>query len=131
MGGESCVITDPSGQFHNRLLEVDGDAVLDNVCFNSCLACGASGLHGLNLVPELFRMMPTVTSDEVRIDFNADIPGQRDLRIVNTAGQPVFIQSVASQVQNLRLGLNDLPAGVYFVHVRTGNAIATKRLIKQ
>lgn len=39
-GGETCVITDPSGQFTNRRLTVTGDAALDTYCFNSCYACG-------------------------------------------------------------------------------------------
>ncbi len=131
VGGESCVITDPSGQFHNRLIEVDGDAVLDNVCFNSCAVCGASGLHGLDLVPDLFWVIPTLTSDEIRVDFNTDFAGQREIRIVNAAGQQVLAQSVQDRTQNLRLELNNLPAGVYFVHVRVNNAVATKRVIKQ
>ncbi len=38
-GGESCTVT--SGDFTNRFLEVNGDATVDVVCFNSCFVCGA------------------------------------------------------------------------------------------
>jgi hypothetical protein len=39
-GLETCVVTDTSGQFHNRRLLVTDTATLAPVCFNSCYACG-------------------------------------------------------------------------------------------
>ncbi len=39
-GLEECTRTDPSGQFHNRLLLVSGDTDVPGFCYNSCYACG-------------------------------------------------------------------------------------------
>lgn len=39
VGGESCTVTDPSGQFTNRFHNVAGDITLPNVCFASCDVC--------------------------------------------------------------------------------------------
>lgn len=37
--GDPCTVTDESGEFTNRVVNVNGDATLDAVCFNSCSAC--------------------------------------------------------------------------------------------
>ncbi|NNC83260.1 MAG: hypothetical protein HKN79_06760, partial [Flavobacteriales bacterium] len=39
VGGEECTLT--TGEFTNRVLDVNGDAIVDMVCFESCAACAA------------------------------------------------------------------------------------------
>ncbi|NNC83619.1 MAG: T9SS type A sorting domain-containing protein, partial [Flavobacteriales bacterium] len=39
VGGEECTLT--TGEFTNRVLDVNGDAIVDMVCFESCTACAA------------------------------------------------------------------------------------------
>lgn len=38
VGGEPCTVT--NGGFTNRIVQVDGDATVGTVCWNSCMACG-------------------------------------------------------------------------------------------
>jgi hypothetical protein len=48
-GYESCTVTDPSGEFHNRSLVVALEETLPTVCFNSCYACGEGVMITINL----------------------------------------------------------------------------------
>ncbi len=58
-GNETCTITDPSGEFHNRRLTAIANEELPTVCFNSCYACGEAvnltielGTSGITVSPE-------------------------------------------------------------------------------
>ena len=53
------------------------------------------------------------------------------LLLFNTTGQPVFSKTLATQVAGdlVEIDLRDLPAGVYFLHVRNGEGRLVKRLI--
>ncbi len=48
-GFETCVITDPSGQFTNRRLSVVESTIVPTVCYNSCYACGEAVNITINL----------------------------------------------------------------------------------
>jgi len=39
---DECIVTDPSGQFHNRFVNVNGNFTADTVCFDFCYTCGNS-----------------------------------------------------------------------------------------
>ncbi len=41
LGGEDCTLT--TGNYTNRVLDVQGDVDMGVVCWNSCAACGATG----------------------------------------------------------------------------------------
>lgn len=65
-GGEACTITDDSGQFTNRLISVNGDAIVGTVCFNACTDCSA-----LAVLPTLPITFETEGEDYVTNGFGA------------------------------------------------------------
>ena len=128
--GESCVITDPSGQFTNRLLEVDGDATLEAVCFNSCVAC-VSSTNNLVEDHQLFYIAPNIISNNAWIVFNEPSTDDRFLQIFNSLGQIQLSIRLDRHITRQALDLSQLPAGMYSAHIRTGNTFATRKFIKQ
>jgi hypothetical protein len=129
-GGESCTITDPSGQFVNRLLEVDGDAVLTAFCFNSCEEC-MTATRNVFTDHDLFYIAPNVADETTWIVFNSAASEDRLIRVVNTSGQVLFTQVIDRFSDKYELNVSQLPAGIYLVHLRSGNFIATRRFVKQ
>ena len=61
--GASCVISDPTGQYINRLLSLgSSDSTLAEVCYNSCFSCGV-GIEGC-MDPLASNYFPTATIDD-------------------------------------------------------------------
>jgi hypothetical protein len=128
--GSACTITDPSGQFTNRLLEVDGDATLDAVCFNSCVAC-VSATANVQQNHQLFYLAPNIITNTAWLVFQESNTDDRLLQIFNALGQVQLSIRIDRHTNRFPLELGQLPAGMYTAHISTGNVIATRKFIKQ
>jgi hypothetical protein len=129
--GGPCTITDPSGQFVNRLLEVDGDETLTAFCFNSCTACATSSTRDLEADHHLFSIVPNVVESSTWLVFHNAGTDERVIRILNAAGQTLAVKVVDRFADKYQLDASQLPAGLYIVHLRMGNVMATQKFVKQ
>lgn len=129
-GGEDCTITDPSGQFTNRLIDVDGDAVLPEYCFNSCTAC-TTGVDDWNVQHDIFTLAPNVVHQSTEILFHNSASDVRLIRVFDNQGKCLFTEKVTGFILHHRLDVSKLPAGVYLINVIEGNTLATKKFVKR
>lgn len=122
-GGESCTVTDPSGQFINRILTVEaGDPNLDVVCFASCEPC-AVGMDENDLNVSI---APNPFNTEIEISASADM---KSIRLLDMSGKEVIF--TLSNGNSKKLNLESLNAGVYTVVVEAESSISTSRIIKK
>ncbi len=129
-GGEDCTITDPSGQFTNRRLEVNGDA---SICFefNTCTSCATVGTEDLIINNNLFNVSPTLAQNRTILKFEPNNMAEKQISLFNIAGIEVQSTSVEGLVAQYQLSLTNLEAGIYWITVQTETMIATKRIVKQ
>ena len=126
--GDPCTITDPSGAFVNRLIVVDGDT---EVCFpwESCEMCLVN-TNEVTFAENLFTIAPTVTTDITRIQFNNEFAGEKEISVVNAVGQQLSLEEIAANASEMNIDLSNYNSGVYFIHVKVGSNISTKRVVK-
>ncbi len=128
MNGDPCTISDPSGQFVNRVIEVDGD---QEVCFiwNTCTSC----LTGINGGPvfdaNLFSLSPTLAGDFTIVQFNDNSQAEKSVRLMSATGSLIGLDRTSDT--NYRITTGHLANGIYFVQVQSGNRIATRKFVKQ
>lgn len=130
MDGDPCTITDPTGQFVNRAISVDGDAT---VCFEweTCNVCNALGAKDLVVDQELFSLSPTVATDFTTLFFNKNIREDKLVRVFSSTGQLIENAKISGNDHEYRLPIGQLATGIYLVYVQAGNRIATEKLVKQ
>jgi hypothetical protein len=128
-----CTITDPSGQFTNRLVSVTGDSTLYVYCYDSCFTCDGFNVFTtqLQIDDKLFSIRPNITRDYTNIVFAENaVMEEKLIRIYNTYGQLVKTE-IVNNTDIYRLDVNRLASGMYFVNIQSGNRMATKRLVIQ
>lgn len=125
-GTESCVVTDPTGQFINRVVEVAADEV--NVCFkwNTCDACTV-GVD--NVDNSISTIQPTLVTDKTTIIFGNTFTARKEIRLFNTLGQNVCTNLLASGIMQYDIEVGHLPNGIYFINIQTENKQQTQRII--
>ena len=127
--GDPCTITDPSGQFVNRLITVTtGD---EEVCFpwESCDECVTSSVRDLETDQRIFSLQPTITSDAVTVLFNTDFNNDKQLTILNSFGQLIATQQLSGNISEHMLDVSNLAGGMYLVNVRTERKQLTRKII--
>ncbi len=125
---EPCTITDPSGQFTNRLLLLaPADTIVNLVSFGSCeLMVNNENVFVDN---NLVNIYPTITNQAVTIDFNEVAPKQ-EISIVDIAGKVIF-ETEFNNVATKQIEVTDFPKGLHFVNVKVGQKTTTKKLLVQ
>lgn len=127
--GSSCVITDPSGQFTNRLLTVNGDAALDIVCFASCSACAPSSVTDAE-GQLIFSLRPTLVRDHTQLILHSSLSDQSNFVSIVDAGGRIVRQQSVGQLSEMTLDMSGLPAGLYWVRLYAREQVYTARLVK-
>lgn len=82
----------------------------------------------LNLSNQIgLQVYPNPASNRVNIAWD----GSRvnEVALVGSGGRLVMTQSPATGAHNLRLAVDGVPAGVYFVRLRTAEGVATRRMV--
>ena len=75
-----------------------------------------------------FTIYPNPASEFIAIQFdNADV--NRELAVINVLGEVVFTQNSASSTVNVNA--SSLPAGIYFLQVKSDNHIFTQKFVKK
>ena len=108
----SCTLT--TGNFTNRLITVEGEVVLDEVCWASCEACTV----GLDEATSnnTFSVYPNPSNDKLFINGLNNTGATAKVRIFNTVGSLVS-QSTIQTVQNPSIDVSSMENGVYFIEV--------------
>jgi hypothetical protein len=128
--GDPCTLTDPSGQFVNRVLEVTQDGT---VCYEwqTCISCVPVSVFERPVVDlTLFDLVPNSVIDNTLIKFNTEVSDKKEVRIFNTSGMLISQFRVDAFTTQFLLPTADLAPGMYFVYVQAGQQMATKRMIK-
>lgn len=90
------------------------------------------GVTGINNISERnLTVYPNPASHEINVihDFNGDT----EITVYNISGQPVFkTRNIENSGLNKNtLNISALPAGIYSLHVRTGNDVKTVKFLKK
>ena len=83
--------------------------------------------------PEI-RLYPNPFSSSTTIEYELQGPGTADITIFNHLGQIVESTSLVnsqSGKQQYVWNASEMPAGIYFVQVKTGNEVTTRKMIKR
>lgn len=127
-GDESCVIKDPSGQFINRKLEVNGDAVLEAVCYNTCAKCTV-GTNDI-LVEDLMKVQPTIADDMIKVTFSDNFATlTKQISILSLDGKVNMQVEVATNAIAQDLNVSNLPNGMYILIARAGQNMQTNKIV--
>ena len=122
-GGESCTVTDASGQYTNRYFMVEpNDPSIPLVCWESCEPCAVS----VEEQSSSFTVAPNPFNSEIEISSEASM---KQIRIVDLSGKTVKLEGASGSY--LKLNLDHLRSGVYTIVVETEDSISTSRIIKK
>lgn len=130
MDGDPCTVTDPSGQFVNRVITIEGDT---SVCFiwESCDACESNATRNLVYDATLFSVNPSLVNQFTTVRFDAQLTEDKVLRLLNATGMVIREMKVDASQTELDIDTSTLPAGLYLIHVQTAQRMATARVVKQ
>ncbi len=130
MDGDPCTVTDPSGQFVNRVITIESDT---SVCFiwNTCNACEPNATRDLLYDASLFSVNPTLVSNTTTVRFDDEPSAQKVLTLLNATGMVLRSVVIDAGQSELKLDTASLPAGLYLIHVQTDQRMATARVVKQ
>lgn len=126
--GDPCTITDPSGQFVNRLISVNGDAT---VCFqwNTCNSCEPVGTLEASQDPSWFELSPSLASDLLFLQFDGN-GDEKEIRVLSATGQIQHHFRLDQGTAKHSLSLDGLVAGTYFVSVESKGRLTVRRFVK-
>lgn len=128
-GGEACTIKDPSGQFINRKIVINGDSVLTAVCYNSCDKCGGVGTNDI-LVQDLIKVQPTIADDMVKVTFSENFATlTKQISIVSLDGKVNTQVEVAANAIAQDINVSNLPNGMYILIARAGQNMQTNKIV--
>ena len=128
--GLPCTKTtqDASGTFTNRVLVVEGDNVLDAVCWESCDACGTTGTDELSEAAGL-TVMPNPTYGEVLITGDFSTSEERTLTVYDLSGREVVSRTVGGAQITERVDLSSFGKGVYLIALRGTAQTFTEKVV--
>jgi hypothetical protein len=127
--GTPCTITDPSGQFVNRKLAVNGDAALDVVCYASCAKCTNVGTSDV-LVNDLVKVQPSIASDNMNVIFSENFEAQtKQITIISLDGKIVARYEVAPNTQIHNVAVGNFANGLYLLQAKVGVFSQTVKVV--
>lgn len=120
-----CTLT--TGNYTNRIVTIGTQSEeLTPYCFNACTACTVD-VQNPEESPSWFALQPTVTASSTWLSFYNN--ESRLVSVYDTAGQLVHRADVAANSNSYAINVQDLPVGLYFVTVQSGNQLGTQRLL--
>ncbi len=105
----------------------EGVAYIDNIAVETL-----TSTNNLNTVDNLFKMQPTLVSDNALITFQSNSNSeQRELYIVSTLGEVLVQQNIDGNTPSFDVPVERLSTGVYFAQMRQGNDVQVVKFIVQ
>jgi len=130
IGGLPCA--NPQN-FNDRFLSpVQQDTVVAT-CFETCAtASDCSSINTVDLAgsDSWVEVVPTLTSNDVRILFHELVQSNASVRIMDITGKTVWQQQWRISPNQLQLQVADWQPGMYFIAVENGSRRATGRFVK-
>jgi hypothetical protein len=121
--GTFCTLT--TDQFTNRVIDLSGDTVLDAVCFESCNACGVTGLD--DLATEQYSVFPNPSNGLVQLS-SETLYDVQTIRVYSHTGQ--IVRTIAfNSMENSMLDLQDLPSGVYHLEIQSATGMGVENIM--
>lgn len=121
-----CNITDPSGQFINRLLLMEEkDTVLGAYVFETCDI--STNTNDLVFDETLFTVVPTVTSDFVNVKWSET--GDKTLRVYSVNGQLMSEVAINANEREYTLDVQAFAKGLYLINLTTDTKVGLKKMI--
>ncbi len=77
------------------------------------------------------RLYPNPTNSSIQLEFEAVETADLQLELIDKMGRQVYTETINTQngLNQHRIGLEELPSGVYFVKIQDGNQVHTKKLM--
>ncbi len=123
--GLPCTITDPSGQFVNRLLILpQTDTILNAVFFGSCDLSTATDDEAFG--PQGLTVYPSPAGEYIEIGTGNIIKGTAN--ITDLSGRNLATSGINGQKTSVHVG--HLTPGIYFVKVVSGGNTAIRKFVK-
>ena len=121
--GDFCTLT--TDGFTNRFVDVTEETVLPVVCWESCNACGVTGLSESEITS--FSVYPNPT--EGIFQFNSDIrlSELQMIKVYSSTGQLAFTQELKSGNTGM-INLSHLSAGFYMVELQSERGVVIQSL---
>ena len=132
IAGQSC---DNPDNFNDRLLSAVQQDTVISTCFSICsddaTNCVIISTEELTVDDQLFSVIPTLVETEMYLSFDPTATAEKQVRVFSTVGEMVFENYFEGAQTEAVLMTDRWAAGMYYVHVRIGNRIATKLIVKQ
>jgi len=128
--GQSC--GDPNNYWDRTLPAISGDTTIET-CFGTCYIDAACTVGTVTPQSDarVFDLQgnPPVNGLS-QLVFGNDIPGEKYITLNNTLGKTIRHWHVDEGTSSQQMSTAGLPAGLYFVTVKTGNHFYTRKLMK-
>lgn len=121
--GSSCTIT--NGEFTNRVINLNENAVVDTVCWQSCNACPPN--ISVFEISNESKVFPNPASGQFVQIISASSP--RQLQLIDATGQVILQKAIAGEINNI--DISTFPKGVYCIRISNATSIETQTLIIQ
>jgi uncharacterized protein (DUF2147 family) len=127
--GDPCTVTDPSGQFVNRKLEVNGDSTLTAFCYSTCSKC--PGVSTKDLYSEnLIKVQPTVADDLIQVMFSEEFEANsKQINLISLDGKKVQSYQVAANTAQQTVSVKDLANGLYILQALSNGHYQTVKIV--
>jgi hypothetical protein len=123
---------DPAN-FSDRFLPAITGNTTVATCFGACYT-NAQCVSGTNTPvqdAQVFRLLGNPsTNGSSLLEFGNELQDDKMVSLTNGIGQLVHSWNVGSELSTFTLQTGDLPSGLYFVTVRTGDRFFTRKLVK-
>ena len=129
ISGLDCA--DPNS-FNDRYLDTTEEDTVIKACFGNCDPdgnCLSINVNDLISDPSLFSIVPTIAYGSTEIQYGDSATGVvKNITVSNLAGQQVYLATDRGD-QAHQINTSGYASGVYFVSVRTGTAVYTKKFL--
>lgn len=100
-----------------------------NVCSIKLTPVNSTGINAVESNQNIFSLFPNPAQDAVQVVVKS-ASSKADMEIINSSGSILLMKEInLKDAFTLRLSNFDWPAGIYFVKLKTENAVETKKLI--
>lgn len=117
-----------TGTFLIELEVVDKQGNRDDCSVNVTVVDNITSVEEIESLTK-FDVFPNPTNGEMTVSLEFDENESATLSILNIVGKEVTTLPLEGRVINMPLDLTEMADGVYFVAIRSGNAVSTKKVI--
>lgn len=114
--------------FTNRILAIEGDTNLGDLCWESCWECEPVGLTEGNQ-PNYFVVAPNPSNGNFVLDFSIPKADNIEVQLLNITGQTINAWRYNSNQVYQQINIDGSSNGIYFLKVQTPDYVGMKKII--